>query len=94
MLLKGEGSPLCDKESRGNSAMKTNGAAYILWLLGLVGFCGIQRIYTGNYISGVIWFLTLGLLFIGQIIDLFLIPILVRESNRRFAEAVRLAVHR
>ena len=63
MLLKGEGSPLCDKESRGNSAMKTNGAAYILWLLGLVGFCGIQRIYTGNYISGVIWFLTPGTAF-------------------------------
>jgi TM2 domain-containing membrane protein YozV len=50
------------------------GIAYLLWLLGFVLVCGIHRFYTGRWVTGLVWILTLGVLYIGQIIDLFLIP--------------------
>ena len=54
---------------------------YLLWIF---GFIGAHRFYYGKQISGVIWFFTLGLLFIGWIIDLLLIPGMSREADRRF----------
>jgi TM2 domain-containing membrane protein YozV len=54
---------------------------YILWLF---GFTGSHRFYYGKPISGTIWFFTLGLLFIGWIVDLFLIPSMDREADLRF----------
>jgi TM2 domain-containing membrane protein YozV len=56
---------------------------YLLWLF---GFMGAHRFYYGRPVSGVIWFLTLGLLFIGWIIDLFLIPSMDREADRSYPE--------
>lgn len=61
--------------------MKSTPVAYLLLALGLVGFCGLHRFYTGRFWSGVLWLLTLGLLGIGQIIDIFLVPSMVREAN-------------
>ena len=55
---------------------------YILWIF---GFIGAHRFYYGKQVTGVIWFFTLGLLFIGWIIDLFLIPGMERDAERRFA---------
>ena len=69
--------------------MKSTGTSYLLWLLCFVGFCGIHRFYTGKIITGLIWLFTGGLLLIGQIIDLFLIPGMVEDANRRFASDVR-----
>lgn len=54
---------------------------YLLWIF---GFMGIHRFYYGKQVSGAIWFFTLGLLFVGWIIDLFLIPSMERESRHRF----------
>ena len=54
---------------------------YLLWIF---GFIGAHRFYYGKQISGVIWFFTLGLFFIGWIIDLILIPAMSREADRRF----------
>jgi TM2 domain-containing membrane protein YozV len=54
---------------------------YLLWIF---GFIGAHRFYYGKQITGVIWFFTFGLLFIGWIIDLFLIPSMEREAERRF----------
>jgi len=45
---------------------------------------GSHRFYYGKPISGTIYFFTLGLLFIGWFIDLFLIPSLDRQVDRRF----------
>lgn len=57
---------------------------YLLWLF---GFMGAHRFYYGRPITGTIWFFTLGLLFIGWIVDLFLIPGMDRAADRRYREA-------
>ena len=54
---------------------------YILWIF---GFFGAHRFYYGRPISGIIWLLTLGLFFIGWIVDLFLIPGMDRSADRRY----------
>ena len=56
---------------------------YVLWIFGIMG---AHRFYYGKPISGTIWFFTLGLLFVGWIIDLFLIPSMDREADQRFDE--------
>lgn len=56
---------------------------YVLWLF---GFTGSHRFYYGSPVLGTIYFFTLGLLFIGWIIDLFLIPSLDRKADLRFKE--------
>ena len=55
---------------------------YILWIF---GFFGAHRFYFGKPISGTIWFFTLGLFFLGWIIDLILIPSMERQADWRFA---------
>lgn len=55
---------------------------YALWLL---GFSGAHRFYYGRTVTGVIWFFTLGLFGTGWLIDLFLIPSMDREADRRYA---------
>ncbi len=57
------------------------GVGYLLWIL---GFTGAHRFYYGKPITGTIWFLTLGLLGIGWLIDLFLIPGMDRQADLRF----------
>lgn len=54
---------------------------YILWIF---GFFGAHRFYFGRPISGTIWFFTLGLFFVGWIVDLFLIPSMERSAERRY----------
>jgi TM2 domain-containing membrane protein YozV len=55
---------------------------YILWIF---GFTGSHRFYYGKPVSGTIWFFTLGLLGIGWLVDLFLIPSMDRQADLRFA---------
>lgn len=62
-----------------NTHHKTIG--YILWIF---GFMGAHRFYYGRPISGTIYFFTLGLLFIGWIVDLFLIPAMDREADYQY----------
>ena len=54
---------------------------YLLWIF---GFTGSHRFYYGKPITGTIWFFTLGLLGIGWLIDLFLIPSMDRQADFRF----------
>lgn len=54
---------------------------YLLWIF---GFLGAHRFYYGKQFSGTIYFFTLGLLFIGWFIDLFLIPSLNSKADRRY----------
>lgn len=66
-------------DTSNNTHLKSIG--YILWIF---GFTGSHRFYYGKPITGTIWFFTLGLLLIGWIIDLFLIPAMDREADRRY----------
>lgn len=54
---------------------------YALWIF---GFMGAHRFYYGRQITGTIWFFTLGLFFIGWIVDLFLIPKMEASAERRY----------
>ncbi|MDB4583991.1 TM2 domain-containing protein [Draconibacterium sp.] len=54
---------------------------YLLWIF---GFIGAHRFYYGRPISGTLYFFTLGLLFIGWIVDLFLIPSMDRAVDQRY----------
>jgi len=54
---------------------------YLLWL---VGFTGAHRFYYGKPVTGTLWFFTFGLLGIGWLIDLFLIPGMDRKADRRY----------
>jgi TM2 domain-containing membrane protein YozV len=56
---------------------------YLLWIF---GFLGAHRFYYGKPISGTLYFFTLGLFFIGWIVDLFLIPGMDRDADIRFNE--------
>jgi TM2 domain-containing membrane protein YozV len=52
---------------------------YVLWLF---GFFGAHRFYFGRPVTGMIYALTLGLFFVGWIIDLFLMPFLARSARQ------------
>ena len=54
---------------------------YVAWIF---GFIGAHRFYYGKPVSGTIYFFTLGIFFIGWIVDLFLIPVMDREADLRY----------
>ena len=54
---------------------------YLLWIF---GFMGAHRFYYGKPWTGTLYFFTLGLFFIGWIIDLFLIPSMDSKADHRF----------
>lgn len=56
---------------------------YLLWIF---GFMGSHRFYYGRPITGTIWFFTLGLFFVGWIIDLFLIPGMSDDADDRYID--------
>ncbi len=61
--------------------MRKTKVAYILWCTCFVGLAGVHRLYSGKYLSGLVWLFTLGFLGIGQLIDLVLIPGMIEEKN-------------
>ena len=63
----------------GDTHLKSVG--YVLWLF---GFTGAHRFYYGKPVSGTLYFFTLGLLGIGWLVDLFLIPGMDRQADYRF----------
>jgi TM2 domain-containing membrane protein YozV len=58
---------------------------YILWIF---GFTGSHRFYFGKSVTGTLWFFTLGLLGIGWLIDLFLIPSMHRSAELRYRSGI------
>lgn len=54
---------------------------YLLWI---IGFTGAHRFYYGRPITGTIWFFTAGLLGVGWLIDVFLIPSMDRKADLRY----------
>ncbi len=70
-------------ESNAAAMTKTHSVTigYLLWIF---GFTGAHRFYYGKPVSGLIWFLTLGLVGIGWLVDVFLIPGMDRKADARF----------
>ena len=54
---------------------------YLLWIF---GFTGSHRFYFGKPLTGTLYFFTLGLVGVGWLIDLFLIPGMCRQADFRF----------
>ncbi len=54
---------------------------YVLWIF---GFMGAHRFYFGRPVTGTIWFFTFGVLGIGWLIDLFLIPSMDASADNRY----------
>lgn len=59
---------------------------YILWVF---GFMGSHRFYFGRPISGTVYFFTLGIFFVGWIVDLFLIPNMDRAADAKYTSGER-----
>jgi len=57
-----------------------------MWLLCLVGMCGVQRLYLGQTGLGLAMLFTLGFCGIGQFFDIFLIPQAVEKANKEKAD--------
>ncbi len=64
--------------------------AYLLWLVGGFGTLGFHRFYLGKFGTGVLYFLTGGLAFVGSIYDFFTLPKQVRNANleKRYRKAL------
>ncbi len=60
---------------------KSKGIAYLLWLMGGFGTLGFHRFYLGRVGTGIGWFLTGGLFFLGAAYDLFALSSMVDDQN-------------
>jgi TM2 domain-containing membrane protein YozV len=60
----------------------------VLTLLGLFGLAGFHRMFTDQIVIGLLYFVTVGLCFIGTIIDLVNYQKLTFEFNRKIADEV------
>lgn len=69
--------PLMNKQNDSHSLT----IGYLAWIF---GFMGAHRFYYGKRVTGTIWFFTLGLVGIGWIIDLFLIPSMDHEADLKY----------
>jgi TM2 domain-containing membrane protein YozV len=54
---------------------------YVFWI---IGFTGAHRFYYGRPLTGILWFFTGGLLLVGWLIDIVLIPSMAESANRRY----------
>jgi len=64
-----------------NQEEKHVSIAYLLWGLGFLGICGLQRMYLGQYGLGTAMLFTFGLCGVGQLVEVAVIPQAVREAN-------------
>lgn len=63
--------------------MKSKGVAYFLLALSLFGLSGLHRFYLGKVGTGILWFLTLGLVGFGTLFDLFTLGTKVDVYNSK-----------
>ncbi|NJK47814.1 TM2 domain-containing protein [Candidatus Gracilibacteria bacterium] len=63
--------------------------AYALWGLGLFGINGIHRFYLGRPVTGAVWLFSYGCLFMGQLLDFFLIPGMIKGDTSEFWRSLR-----
>jgi hypothetical protein len=61
--------------------MSNLGVSYRLWATCFCGLCGLHRLYNGKIRTGWLWLFTFGLCGFGQLLDLLLLPNMVKEHN-------------
>lgn len=69
-----------DIKTLNNNRLTTS---YILCAFGLLGLGGLHRLYNGKIATGVLWLCTGGLFYVGQFVDVFLIPGMVDEYEAK-----------
>ena len=88
-------SPQPEAKSPNFEPVSTNGEisesgqtalSYLFWLAGCSGVCGLHRFYNGKIGTGVLWLCTFGLLGVGQLVDLALIPGMAETRSRQLKE--------
>ena len=57
--------------------------SYILCAVGFFGVGGLHRLYNGKIGTGLLWLCTFGLFYIGQTVDLLLMPGMVDEYEHK-----------
>ena len=57
--------------------------SYILCGAGFLGIGGLHRLYNGKIGTGLLWLCTGGLFYIGQVVDLLIIPNMVDEYEQK-----------
>ncbi|MFK0733183.1 MAG: TM2 domain-containing protein [Gloeotrichia echinulata HAB0833] len=57
--------------------------SYILCAAGFFGVGGLHRLYNGKIGTGLLWLCTFGIFYIGQFVDVFLIPGMVEEYEQQ-----------
>ena len=65
------------------SEKKDLALGYALWALSLVGICGVQRMYLGQFGLGIAMLFTFGFCGLAQLLDLLLLPDAVKGANQR-----------
>src|SRR4051794_20522367 len=67
--------------TEGKDGVHSKGVSYLLWMGWLFGVGGLHRFYLGRPVSGFLYLVTWGFFGIGQLVDLFRLPGLVRRRN-------------
>lgn len=57
--------------------------SYILCGAGFLGIGGLHRLYNGKIGTGLLWLCTGGLFYIGQVVDLLIIPNMIDEYEQK-----------
>ncbi len=63
--------------------MKSKSTALLLTLPGIIGIAGLQYLYLGKPLKGLLWFFTLGVFGFGTLIDIFTIGSAAEAHNTK-----------
>lgn len=69
-----------------NEPANQTAVSYLFWVACCSGFCGLHRLYNGKIATGLLWLFTFGLLGVGQLVDLALIPGMADKRSRQLKE--------
>jgi hypothetical protein len=70
----------------GRDGLHSKGVSYLLWMGWIFGLGGLHRFYLGKPVTGFLYVCTWGFFGIGQVIDLFRLPSLVRRQNLKLLQ--------
>jgi hypothetical protein len=70
----------------GRDGLHSKGVSYLLWMGWVFGLGGLHRFYLGKPVTGFLYVCTWGFFGIGQVIDLFRLPSLVRRQNLKLLQ--------